>query len=158
MRLGSLCYNILYKHVSHIWTFINVYLLDWIWLYHSSLYFLCNVFSLLKQGLLNWNWNLGSFWPKMRIFRFNTCSIIVLLPLHGLGMSLGFVQSQLCTTIYNERPFLCSYSFKKWNLRLFSAKKGDISTPHLFYISIIASTWARHITWVCIDTFIYHYI
>ena len=77
---------------------------------------------------------------KRGIYRPHTCSIIALLPLRDLGMSHGSVQYHLYTIIYNERPFLGCYSKKNEIRGDFGPKSGDLSTPHVFYNSIITFT------------------
>ena len=60
-------------------------------------------------------------------------------------MSHGSVQYHLNTIISNERPFLGCYSFlKKMKFGVILGQKGDLSTPHVFYNSIIPLR-ARHV-------------
>ena len=66
----------------------------------------------------------GHFGPKRGIYRHHTCSIIALLPLRELDMSHGSVQYHLYTIIYNERPFLGSYSLKNEIRGHFGPKRG----------------------------------
>ena len=77
------------------------------------------------------------FGPKKGIFRTHKYSNLTLLPLNELGLTFGFVQSNLYNIIHNVRLFICCYLYKIEICVHFGPKKGNSRTHKYSILTLL---------------------